>query len=201
MKFKAVGFDWGGVLNGRPGRLFGQEVAKIVGVSHADFLEAYFKHNKKVNRGEIDWPELWSLVLTELGHPELSEEITELSYQAHGENLNQDVLSLVDALRSQGYKVGLLSNNTVGRAKLMRQSGLEEHFDVFHISAETKLVKPEPEAFRHLADDLGVKLPELIFIDDSEKSLSTAQECGYTPILFENYSQLSQDLKRLGIQI
>lgn len=199
MKYKAVGFDWGGVLNGKPGKFFGQKVSELLGTTHEKYLEAYFHHNKKINRGEVTWEELWSLVLTELGQPEKVQEIMKISQEFNADSLNQDVLGLVDKLRALGYKVGLLSNNTREKAVMMREKGLDKHFDVFHISAETALVKPEPEAFRHLADELDIEISELVFIDDSEKSLSTSRECGFTPILFESYEQLENELIKLGI--
>lgn len=199
MQYKAIGFDWGGVLNGKPGKFFGQKVSEYLGISHEAYLEAYFHHNKKINRGEVTWEELWTLVLTELGQPEKVAGVMSISQEFNAESLNQNVLDLVDRLRELGYKVGLLSNNTHEKAAVMRAKGLEKHFDVFHISAETSLVKPEPEAFNHLAHELGVEVNELVFIDDSEKSLSTAEECGFTPILFDSYDQLVRDLANLDI--
>jgi HAD superfamily hydrolase (TIGR01509 family) len=199
MKYKAVGFDWGGVLNGKPGKFFGQKVSELLGTTHEKYLEAYFHHNKKINRGEVTWEELWSLVLTELGQPNKVQEVMKISQEFNADNLNQDILDLVDKLRTLGYKVGLLSNNTHEKAAMMREKGLDKHFDVFHISAETALVKPEPEAFRYLADELGIEIRELVFIDDSEKSLSTSRECEFTPILFESYEQLENELTKLGI--
>lgn len=201
MTYKAIGFDWGGVLNGKPGKFFGEAVSELLGIPHEKYLEAYFHHNKKINRGEVTWEELWSLVLTELGQPDKVQTVMALSQEANVDNLNQAVLGLVDGLRAAGYKVGLLSNNTHERAADMRESNLNGHFDVFHISAETGFVKPEPKAFQHLAQDLQVDIKELIFVDDSEKSLSTAGECGFTPILFEHYDQLMTALRQLGINI
>ncbi len=198
-EIKAIGFDWGGVLNGRPGKFFGQSVATLLGISYQQYLDAYFKHNKKVNRGEVTWEELWTLVLTDLGKRDKVHAIMKLSQEANAERLNQDVLDLADKLRALGYKIGLLSNNTHEKAASMRQTGLDKHFDVFHISAETGLVKPEPHAFTHFSEELGVKPSELVFIDDSEKSLSTATEVGFTSILFDTYEELIQDLTNLKI--
>lgn len=81
----------------------------------------------------------------------------------------------------------------------MRRQGLEKHFDVFQISAETKLMKPQPEAFRHFAEALGVSVTELVFVDDAEKSLSTATECGFTSILFTGKEDLIGQLQSFGI--
>jgi putative hydrolase of the HAD superfamily len=199
MNYKGIGFDWGGVINGKPSKFFGKKVSELLGTTHEKYLEAYFHHNKKIHRGEINWEELWSLVLIELGRPEKVQEVMNISREFNAESLNREVLDLVDKLRVSEYKVGLLSNNTHERAAMMRKKGLDKHFDAFHISAETGFVKPEPEAFAHLAKELGVELNELIFIDDAEKSLSTSKECGFTPILFESYEQLVNDLTKIGI--
>jgi len=91
MNYKAVGFDWGGVLNGRPGKFFGQEVAHILGITYEKYLEAYFKHNAKVNRGEITEQELWFSVLTEIGQTDKTKQILALSHSANAEHTNHAV--------------------------------------------------------------------------------------------------------------
>ncbi len=198
-KFRAVGFDWGGVLNGKPSNFYGKRAAELMGVQYDDYLQAYFHHNKRVNRGEINWQELWQLVCAELGRADLADEIHRLSMLANQYDPNHETLSLVDELHKLGYKTGLLSNNTIEKAHELREQKLDAHFDVFDISAETGLVKPEPEAFAHFAAQLGVELSELVFIDDSPKSLSTASTCGFTPILFESNVQLRATLHSIGV--
>ena len=199
MNYKGIGFDWGGVLNGKPGTLFGQRVSELLGITHEEYLKAYFHHNKKLNRGQITHEELWVLVLTELGQAHKVSDVMKISQEFHSDSLNNNVLELVDKLRASGFKVGLLSNNTDEKAAAMRRAHLDKHFDVFHISSETGFVKPEPEAFEHLAEALGIKMHELVFIDDSEKSLSTSDECGFIPILFSSYEKLVESLTGLGI--
>lgn len=198
---KAVGFDWGGVLNGKPGKYFASDMANLLSISIDEYREAYFKHNKKINRGEVTWRELWSLVLSELDKSEKIEEVIKLSERFGAISLNKDVISVVDHLSSNGYKVGLLSNNTIEKANKIRETGLESHFDTFLISEETGNVKPEPDAFLQLATSLGVTVNELVFIDDAPKSLSTAKEVGFTPILFDNAEQLKKDLAQLGVKL
>jgi epoxide hydrolase-like predicted phosphatase len=201
MTYKAIGFDWGGVISGKPGKFFGLGMAKLLGISHAQYLDAYFHHNSEFNRGEIDQNELWTRVLNELKHIEKLDEVKQFVKEARTDHINDDVVALADQLRATGYKVGLLSNNTLEKAKEMRDTGIGEHFDVLHISAETGDVKPEPNSFIHFADDLGVKPNELIFIDDTEKSLSTASEVGFAPILFDDLAQCVKELKSLGINL
>ncbi len=201
MAIKAIGFDYGGVIKGNPGAIFGAGITNILGVTDEQFYQAYYRHNKAVNRGEISWPELWKLVLSDLNKSDKFQEVMALHNQVYNQSLNSNMLELVDTLRKSGYKVGLLSNNTLDEEAKMMSLHLEQHFDVLHVSASTGFVKPEPEAFNTFIKDLGVTMDELVFIDDSEKSLSTAKECGYTPILFKSYGQLIAALQQLGIAV
>jgi putative hydrolase of the HAD superfamily len=111
------------------------------------------------------------------------------------------VLALVDAKRTQSFRDGLLSNNPHEMAAKMRAEGIDKHFDVFHVSAETGYVKPEVEAFENFAKELGVAPQELVFIDDSAKSLSSAQQVGFIPIQYTGYDALVTRLAELGIKV
>lgn len=204
MLYKAIGFDWGGVIKGRLGSNFNKEVCEVIGVDIENFRQAYFTHNKDVNRGDIDWPELWRRVLGDLDKVEFVDQVLAINQERSTnlpEQINFKIIDLVDNLKKKGYRVGLLSNNTLKAGKDLRGLGIDKHFDVFHISAETRLVKPELEAFELFVSELGVQTNELIFIDDAEKSLSTSKECGFTPVLYTGYDNLLDQLKSLGIEV
>lgn len=200
MKFKAVGFDWGGVINGQPGFVFTQKFCEFVDVSEAQYKEIYFRHNRAFNAGRpISERELWLRVLTDLGKADLLDDVLAFSKEYRSKkSINRPVLDLVDTLRSSGYKTGLLSNNTLEAAEMMRSEGINTHFDAFIVSAEVGMMKPDPSIFALLCRQLSVQPGELIFIDDSKKSLSTAEECGFTPVLFTDYESLVKDLKKLS---
>jgi HAD superfamily hydrolase (TIGR01509 family) len=200
MTFKAVGFDNGGVLRGQPEGNFTSKAVKLLGINEQAFSDAYHRYSRKPNLDEITWEELWRLVLVDLGKPEKLSELLRIDAEFYGEaTVNGPVIAIVDQIRANGYKTGLLSNNNSALLEEIQQNGIINHFDVINISAITGLVKPAVEAFAHFAKDLGVQLDELVYIDDSKRSLGTAVECGYTPILFENAKQLATDLQKLGL--
>ena len=82
---------------------------------------------------------------------------------------------------------------------MIKQLGVENHFDAFLFSAEIGLQKPDVAAFRCLATALEVDVHDLIFIDDAEASLQTAAQAGFTPILFKSAEQLRGELKDLKL--
>ena len=198
-RFRAVGFDYGGVIEGLPASLFVERLCALVGITKAQYREVYFAINYKINKGVVAWPDLWGEFLESFNKKQLLPQVLALSEAHYRTGVHTDVLDLVDALRQAEYKTGVLSNNTVDMRDRMQTNGVMSHFDVVHVSAVTGRMKPEPEAFRAFADDLGVSLSELIYIDDSKKSLSTSVELGYTPIFYQSLTQLQADLAALGI--
>ena len=55
------------------------------------------------------------------------------------------------------------------------------------------------EAYDVLFQNLGVMPNECVYIDDSPNSLRLADDIGFTPILFENATQLRRELVTLGV--
>jgi HAD superfamily hydrolase (TIGR01509 family) len=203
MSYKAIGFDYGGVLAGQPASNFVRNVLKILDIDLETYSKTYAKYKYAVNRSQMTWPEMWQKLSNDIGKPEKLPKLLELSDSTNKDllHLKPEILQLIDSLRDKGYLVGLLSNSSLENAKRWREQGLDNHFDVFHVSAETSYVKPDIEAFKHFATSLDVGLSELIFIDDSPVSLSTADKLGYAPILFTDYPSLITKLARLGVKL
>ncbi len=201
MNFKAIVFDYGNVLAGIPGSQTSNDMIQVIGVSPEKYARAYFRYNQQVNRGEITWEQLWELVLTDLDKLDKLPAVLEnnRAYEASLDQINTDVTELAVRLKKSGYKIGVLSNTTPSGAVRIHQKLAPYDLDVIHCSAETGKVKPSPDAFYDLAKALDVDIKSMIFIDDSSRSLSTADECGYTPILFTSYENLLNQLQKLKI--
>lgn len=203
-QIKAIGFDFGGVIGGDPslGHTFTRKSAELLGVTPEQWRSTYFSMNHLLNEGgTVDKVEFWRQFLTRFNQIDKLEGTLELDNELanHYMVINQDIIALVDQLRNAGYKVGLLSNASGEVASTIKSLGIGHHFDSFLFSAEIGLQKPDPKAFQTLAKSLGVDITELIFIDDAEKSLATAKECGFTPILFVGIEDLQNRLHEMGV--
>ncbi len=201
MKYTAIGFDYGGVIEGKPARFFNEMVCRTLDISLPEYENVYFKHNRAHNNGGlISQNELWQRVINDIGKPEkLNTLLSAIEDYKSDLSVNTNVLKLITRLRETGYKLGLLSNNSVSVAQKLRNDGVDKYFDSFVISAEVGLMKPDKQIFNYFCSDLAVDPSELVYIDDSEKSLSTAVQCGYTPVLFNTYTDLVQQLQTLGV--
>lgn len=204
MKYKAIGFDHGGVIEGRPGSEFNKMICMTLQVSLDQYEHAYFAHNRDtVNDTPISAEDKWKRVLDDLNKSDQFDQLIHAinNYGLTNNITNNRLLRYITSLKEKGFKTGLLSNNSIEVAQKLRDKGQDNYFDIFIISDEVGLTKPDPAIFDLFTKQLGVEMNELIFVDDSPQSLSTADECGYTPILYTTFDDLVLKLKELGIDI
>lgn len=201
MNIRAIGFDYGGVIEGSPGSIFEKGAGDILGVSRELFKKVYFENNFLVNTGKLTWDEFWKKVLIELGKTEKTSEFFEFLKNQPKLKINNDVVQLISKLKSRGYKVGILSNNSIEKAQKIRSSEIAKYFDTMVFSEEVGYMKPQLEIFEIFIKNLDIKIEELAFVDDTEQSLKTAKEIGFSPILFTGYESLVKDLQFLGIEL
>lgn len=200
MRYRAIGFDYGGVIAGHGYTTFSDDVAALIGITSEQFQAVYFQHNHRLNVDGESTAEAYAKILTQLGVPEKLDAVIAFINGLPSPEVNRDMLGLVDRLRANGYAVGLLSNFNREGGQRMRDEGLDTHFDAFCISADIGYQKPSAEAYAALTNALKVKPSELIFIDDAERSLQSATEIGYYPIRITDYQSLLQELHRLGVK-
>ena len=116
-------------------------------------------------------------------------------------NINAELLLFFPQLKKLGLKTGIFSNsNSILRGRL-KEYGLLGLPDVLVISGEIGFQKPHKEAFQILFEKLKLQPEEVVFIDDTPRSLEKADEIGYIPILFKNNEQLKADLRSMGINL
>lgn len=199
-KIKAVVFDFGGVIELDGGGNLRRDIAEYMGVPYAEFVNAYFQHNHLVNVQNLKWEDvILKVVSIFTKSKEKTDGVKEIvRIRALDRNINTALLSYFPQLKKLGLKTGIFSNsNSILRGRL-KELGLLELADVLVISGEIGFQKPHKEAFQVLFEKLELKPEEVVFIDDTPRSLEKADEIGYIPVLFKNNEQLKVDLKNLG---
>jgi putative hydrolase of the HAD superfamily len=101
-----------------------------------------------------------------------------------GDRLNYKLVTLVRDLREQGYRLALLSNDSLQLENRLRDLGIYDLFDHVLISALMGMMKPDPTAYRVALQTLRTAPHEAIFIDDSLTNVRGAQALGIHTILF-----------------
>lgn len=202
-KYKAVVFDFGGVIEITPDGNPLKKVAEVVGISIDDFHKEYFKHNHLSNVDGLPWEETVAIVVSHLTNSQDTIQQSRQIILDHiaSRKINNELVDFFPILRQQGFKVGIFSNNTAQLRQQLIDKNIIELVDEVVISAEIGHQKPNKEAFAVLFHKLNLQPEEVIFIDDAPKSLETAGEIGYIPILFQGNGRLREDLKGLGISL
>ena len=200
---KAVVFDFGGVIELYEGGKPVQTIAEYLGVPYADFRTVFFQHNHLANVQNLPYEDV---ILKVVSFFTKSKEKTEgvkeiVRMSALDRNINAELLLFFPQLKKLGLKTGIFSNSNSILRERLKELDLLELADVLVISGEIGHQKQHKEAFQVLFEKLELKPEEVVFIDDTPRSLEKADEIGYIPILFKNNEQLKDDLKELGIEV
>lgn len=207
-EFETVILDWGGVLtqpvnhavaawmksDGINEQIFEKVMGSWLGPIGA--MEAHLNPVHALERGELEVPhfeERLAAELTKFAHHEINHQgLLQRMFDHFVQS--DDMRGLVYRVRKLGYKTALLSNSWGNEYP---RSGWDEMFDVVVISGEVGMRKPEPRIYEFTLDQLEVKAPAAIFIDDIMHNVTAAADLGITGIHHLNYESTQQELSLL----
>lgn len=105
----------------------------------------------------------------DLDKDEITKDFANLSMDmAHTTTLDPEALPLLKELKNNhDYKLAILTNgNTKSQLLKIDSVNIHEYFDYIAVSEESGYWKPDPRAFEYIADKLGVKCEECLYIGD-----------------------------------
>jgi len=197
VKYKAIGFDYGGVIMDNSD--FNSAICKILEIDIETYEKIYFRNNYLITVKGMNQEDFWRKLLVEFKRIEKEEEVFNFLRTRSKKELNQEMIELIKTLRKNGHKIGMLSNNSTKVNEKIKKDGIDKFFDVILISEDIGYMKPDPKVFEIFLEKLDVKSEELVFIDDTDINLNTADNVGFTPILFKNIEDLKNDLIKLNV--
>lgn len=114
----------------------------------------------------------------------------------------EGMYELVKELRGMGYGIYLLSNASFRQHDYWPRVPASKFFDGTLISADVKLVKPQPEIYRLLCDKFSLLPEECVFIDDSTSNAEGAYFCGINALVFHGDAhEMRLKLNELGVKV
>lgn len=112
---------------------------------------------------------------------------------------NQPTMDWVRELKMSGkYKIGMLSN--IGRdwmGAILPVFDQQKMFDDLILSGDVKVIKPDPEIFRLMADKLAVHPNECVMIDDIPINIDGAKLAGMQGIVYKTLDQTRSELNNI----
>lgn len=113
----------------------------------------------------------------------------------------EGMADLIREIKALGYGIYLLSNASVDLPKYFDRIPGSECFDGRIVSAEWKLLKPQPEIYRVLFREYGLNPEECFFVDDLKANIEAAALMGMSGTVFCGADELRQDLIRAGVPV
>lgn len=107
---------------------------------------------------------------------------------------------LVRELKEAGYGIYLLSNASYHQHDYWPEIPGQQYFDGTLISADVKMVKPQPEIYRLLCEKFSLLPEECVFIDDAIPNVEGAFWTGMNAIVFhDDAAEVREKLRALGV--
>ena len=167
---------------------------EAIGVGNADELIGAYHHKGiffEFENGSIDTVEFCRLLCKQTDKEIPCEEI-ECAWRSIIDPPLQYKLDYLQELRKT-HKVFMLSNNNPIIMNWACSSGftesgnaLSDYFDKMYISYQMKCTKPNLKIYKMMIEDVKINPSESLFIDDSERNINAAKECGLQVCLVQN---------------
>jgi putative hydrolase of the HAD superfamily len=153
-----------------------------------DFVPVLESTYRNATKGKMkDIYELWKVLLKNLGIPERStlvQELTELrkNHVATRLRLYDNVILVLSTLKTK-YKLALVSNCFVGLSDILRVLNLSRFFECIILSHEVGVMKPDRRIYVEALQRLKLRPEECVFVSDTISDLEGAREVGLGTIL------------------
>ncbi len=110
---------------------------------------------------------------------------------------------LIRTLKGNGYTCYLLSNTSMRVYTFCEQEESLCQLDGYLISAEHRLMKPDPAIYDTLFETFDLDPEECFFVDDTEKNIRAAEKLGMRGYHFVNYNVegLKEAMREQGIRL
>lgn len=112
--------------------------------------------------------------------------------------VNQPLFDYIEHELAPHYKIGMLSNVASDFIERKLSAAQRELFDAIDLSIETGLMKPQPAAYHHIADRLGVEPAACIFTDDQPGYCAAAREQGMQAIEYTGLVEFKRALSEVS---
>lgn len=195
-------FDLGGVLLNLDQSRTHQAFADLVGdaQTHRNLYDALLAERvfERFETNELD--EQGFIQAMQAQHP-LSAKAIEEAWSAMLLDLPEERLSLLERLRSEGYRLFLLSNinsihlrdvQAILRAQYGSSFDLDRYFDKAFYSHLIQRRKPQPSTYAWVLEQMQAQAGQTAFFDDLHENILGAQEIGLRAVLHPSNGDIAQ---------
>jgi putative hydrolase of the HAD superfamily len=195
---KAVIFDYGNVLSQSQPIADVQALANILNLPLARFTELYWQFRVAYDAAALDPAAYWNTVAQTASRTLAPEQIAVLiEIDSRSWSHPAPVMpQWARDLRAAGLRTALLSNMPFPVRDYVLGCAWLPDFDVRVFSCEAGLCKPKPQIYRNCLSKLGVQPAEVLFLDDREPNIRTAEALGLHAVLFTDPAGAARQIEQ-----
>jgi putative hydrolase of the HAD superfamily len=122
----------------------------------------------------------------------LNESLLDRIFQKHC-SLNNSMINLSKKLSQKGITVGILSNTEPASYSAIEKLTSLDHFEYKFLSYNIGHLKPNPEIYHHVIDNVQFPKEELFFIDDIKSNVESARSEGIDSVQYTSHNELLKE--------
>ncbi|WP_213813931.1 HAD-IA family hydrolase [Glaciihabitans sp. dw_435] len=200
---RVVVFDYGEVISISPTERDRAELLALAGIdpaADAEFWASYWAHRDGLDQGTLSVHDYWALIAAEIG-VEWSASTVQMLWACDFRgwiSVEPGTIDLIDEMYRGGTRLALLSNAGFDFAGPFRYSPMGRYFERIFVSAEMDAIKPDPAIYAEVADELGIDLTDMVFVDNKSINTDAAAALGVTTHHFVGVAGLRDFLTNLA---
>ena len=111
MKYKAIGFDYGGVISGEPNPDFFPKISLILEIDPILCKRIYLENNYLFHVDGLSFEDLWKRLLVKFNRIEKEKEVLDFLRIQHNNDVNNDLIDLIKILRENYILIEEFTSN------------------------------------------------------------------------------------------
>jgi len=193
---RAVIFDFGGVLAEEGFREGIRAIGKGKGLDPEDFynISSDLVYQTGYITGRCGEHSYWNAVREKTGVKGNDEEFREEILKRF--KVRPEMTAVVEKIRSSGFIVAILSDQTNWLDELDQRTPFHHHFDYIFNSFHLNKTKRDPSIFRDICTVLRVRPEDVLFVDDNLENVNRAASQGLMTIHFKGVREFQMEIKK-----
>ncbi len=188
-----VFFDADGVLIKKK-HLFSEQLEQDFGIKTATTLPFFKGIFTQCTLGKADLKKELARVIPQWGWNGTVEELMEYWF-TKGTVIDQDVVEYIQSLTEKGFRCFMATGQEKYRGEhLQRTLGNGQIFERVFYTADIGYPKEDSRFWERVFSIVGEKPQQILFIDDSEKTVKAVAESGIETYLFTDLTSLKKRL-------
>jgi putative hydrolase of the HAD superfamily len=197
---RVVVFDYGEVISHSPSSHDTDAILAVADAPAESFWASYWRHRNGLDQGSITVSEYWARIAADLGvswSPSRVHALWVADFRSWI-SVEPETVELIAELHAGGTRIALLSNAGFDFAGPFRHSPMAQFFERMFVSAEMDFVKPDPAIYLEVSRELGIRIDQMVFIDNKKLNTDAAEALGATVHHFVGVGELREFLSKLA---